>query len=671
MRRVVRQIWESLRRSARPRSKTPKGWERPIARLECLLLEDRVLPSASTLGTISGTIFIAGNQNFNVQGIQVTLSNSSGVVQTATTDVNGGYAFRSVDAGTYKLAALAGDALINGDSVSNVSVSTGTNTSENMSVGGLSAAAVSLRELTNNFSFSGSFSPLGSAGTIANSAPVFDASIANMILSSGGAAQTIDLAAHFTDPDMNNQSEVQFQMNDGNNMNIMLTESSTPQTVANFFDYVESGRYDGSFYHRLTNPKLSGVTLPIMQGGGFTLQTNGSGDVTGFNNVANSSDPNLMDEATNNAGNLQGTIAMANTGAGNSAQSGFFFNLANNSNSLGGAEPFTAFGHVASDPASQAELQKLETTTTFTVQQASQFQVQGDPVPTLPLVNYHGLTAGSTSDTNFPGDTTPANWVVINHATVLRRDEFLTYSASSSDTTTVTATIDPQHPEYLKLTPSLNLTQQKTATITVTAKDVFGASAKTTFQVTVDPLSIQQVPSTINNTNDTSVPISGFALPGAKINLAANDGTSSTVTGTATALANGTWSATLNVSSLVNTTIAFSATSTAPDGTSLKSNTLTATKHVANPAITISSVNVNGSTATVSGTGDSGDAISVTATDSSNGKAGPATTNVQADKSWQVVLDISNLASGSLNFVAKAIDGSGNTNTASSLANKV
>ena len=51
----------------------------------------------------------------------------------------------------------------------------------------------------------------------------------------------------------------------------------------------------------------------------------------------------------------------------------------------------------------------------------------------IPLTNYSG--------TNFPSDAASSNFMVINSITINNQDEFLTYSATSSDPTLVTPTI--------------------------------------------------------------------------------------------------------------------------------------------------------------------------------------------------------------------------------------
>lgn len=107
----------------------------------------------------------------------------------------------------------------------------------------------------------------------------------------------------------------------------------TPLTVANFFNYMNDGVYDTTFFHR-------SVTTPtpfVIQGGGFTA-----------NNQFSSIPQNPPVQNEPGISNLRGTIAMAKLGNNpNSATNQFFFNLSNNSGNLdqqnGG---FTVFGEI-------------------------------------------------------------------------------------------------------------------------------------------------------------------------------------------------------------------------------------------------------------------------------------------------------------------------------------
>ena len=335
---------------------------RPSVRLELLSLEHRITPSASTLGTLSGAVVLGGGvtpgQFFSLQGIDVTLTGTSTqgdvVDMSATTDGSGTFAFRSVEAGTYELTALPDATLTQGGEVDGVTVVAGQSTTQNVTVGGLAGEVVSLRDFLNTPPQNAFGLP--TAGATSDSPPVVSTPIANVVVASGGST-TIDLAANFTDPDLTN-SQVVFDTSDGP-MVVNLDDAAAPQTVANFLDYVENSRYDDTIFHRLdTNP-------PVLQGGGFGLQTNSSGDVTGFPGVANSTDPLLANEFSSSLPDTLGTLAMAKLGGDpNGATSQFFFNLADNSSTLGGSNNggFAVFGSVASDPTSQAVFQALQGT---------------------------------------------------------------------------------------------------------------------------------------------------------------------------------------------------------------------------------------------------------------------------------------------------------------------
>lgn len=94
---------------------------------------------------------------------------------------------------------------------------------------------------------------------------------------------------------------------------IKLHKDATPKTVANFLEYVRSGFYEDTIFHRV----IDGF---MIQGGGLTndmqtKKTNGS--------VAN--------EAASGQKNNRGTISMARTSAPHSATAQFFINLKDNS----------------------------------------------------------------------------------------------------------------------------------------------------------------------------------------------------------------------------------------------------------------------------------------------------------------------------------------------------
>ncbi|SVC46150.1 uncharacterized protein METZ01_LOCUS299004 [marine metagenome] len=85
-------------------------------------------------------------------------------------------------------------------------------------------------------------------------------------------------------------------------------------SVVNFLTYVQDGFYTGTIFHRVIRDFM-------IQGGGFTMD--GAPKTEGLRG-------GILNEATNRIDNRRGTIAMARTGAPNSAQAQFFINTENN-----------------------------------------------------------------------------------------------------------------------------------------------------------------------------------------------------------------------------------------------------------------------------------------------------------------------------------------------------
>ncbi|HVS35235.1 MAG TPA: peptidylprolyl isomerase [Gemmataceae bacterium] len=647
MRRFTRHLWNLLGRLADRPSRPANHKRRPVTRLELWQLEDRITPSPSTLGTVSGSVIASGNvlTPSSLQGIQVTLTGTStqGTSEdlTATSDASGAFAFRSVPAGTYELTALPDASLIQGGSVGAVTVVPGQNTVDNITAGGLSPSLISLRDFLNTPP-SNAFG-LPTAGKTSNSPPVVNVPISNVAVASGGST-TIDLAANFLDPDMTN-SQVVFNTSDGA-MTVNLNDAAAPQTVANFLDYVENSRYDGTIFHRLD-------TAPaVLQGGGFGLQTNSSGDVTAFPAVANANDPQLANEFSPGFPDNAGTLAMAQPpNEPNGATSQFFFNLANNQNNLAGN--FAVFGAVASDPTSQAVFEALQSTP---VQNESDFNSAFNVLP----------ISSSANLTSFPTNTTPSDYLTINNVQIVKQDESLTYSVvGNSNPSLVSTSFVAGHPEVLSINSLNPSATSGTATITVQATDQFGASVQASFQVTVEPLAITSVTNPINDGNLTTTTASGIGTAGETVSVTATDGTNTINPVTATVGANGTWTASnINVNTLADGTITYTATTTDADGRTLTA-TATASKNTAAPTVSItSSTNpvtiANQHNVTVSGTATAGVSISVTATD--NTTTTPAvTTTASSTGAWSVNLDVSSLKDGTITYDVVATNSAGNT----------
>lgn len=93
---------------------------------------------------------------------------------------------------------------------------------------------------------------------------------------------------------------------------VQLDPARAPKTVANFLDYVKSGFYKGTIFHRV-------IPDFMVQGGGFTPDMK-----------QKPSRAPIPLESRNGLHNLRGTIAMARTADPNSATSQFFINVVDN-----------------------------------------------------------------------------------------------------------------------------------------------------------------------------------------------------------------------------------------------------------------------------------------------------------------------------------------------------
>ena len=91
-----------------------------------------------------------------------------------------------------------------------------------------------------------------------------------------------------------------------------LNAEKAPKTVANFLNYVKSGHYDGTVFHRV----IDGF---MIQGGGFE---------PGMTQKPTSTP--IANEANNGLKNVKGSVAMARTNDPHSATAQFFINVNDN-----------------------------------------------------------------------------------------------------------------------------------------------------------------------------------------------------------------------------------------------------------------------------------------------------------------------------------------------------
>ena len=93
---------------------------------------------------------------------------------------------------------------------------------------------------------------------------------------------------------------------------IALDRDKAPMSADNFLQYVRSGHYDGTVFHRV-------IPNFMIQGGGFDADMK-----------QKPTKPPIRNEAKNGLRNRRGTLAMARTNDPDSATSQFFINLKDN-----------------------------------------------------------------------------------------------------------------------------------------------------------------------------------------------------------------------------------------------------------------------------------------------------------------------------------------------------
>ena len=159
--------------------------------------------------------------------------------------------------------------------------------------------------------------------------------------------------------------KVEFKTTMGNFV-VELDDVKAPKTTANFLNYVKSGFYNGTIFHRV----IDGF---MIQGGGFTPDL-----------VQKPTDAPVASEANNGLKNNTYTISMARTSDPDSATAQFFINVKDNEslnypNAMGNG--YTVFGKVISGTQTIDAIRKVPTM----VAPAPRIGRMAD-VPTKPVV---------------------------------------------------------------------------------------------------------------------------------------------------------------------------------------------------------------------------------------------------------------------------------------------
>ena len=175
-------------------------------------------------------------------------------------------------------------------------------------------------------------------------------------------------------------------------INVQLLPQDAPQTVANFLNYVQSGAYASTFFHRSV-PATPTTPAFVIQGGGYSVDSTGNVQTI----PTNAPVPNEF-----KVSNTRGTLAMAKLGNDpNSATDQWFFNLADNAANLDSSNGgYTVFGQVID----QASLNVMDAIAAQTVCDKS--ATMGSAFTQLPLQNY------TTSDCSSSAPFTSQNLIM-------------------------------------------------------------------------------------------------------------------------------------------------------------------------------------------------------------------------------------------------------------------
>jgi cyclophilin family peptidyl-prolyl cis-trans isomerase len=246
----------------------PRITSRPRPRrLELESLEERAVPTAATLGTISAFSFIDVNRDghfdtgdrllpFVPATLSGTTTGGAKVSETFTSNANGTVIFPEVAAGTYQvqfgpLPGYTGSGLVSG-----IKLAAGQSTTVSAAFLGLASTSINLGQFTTN----------STSADFRFTAPIVSQAGGSTTLTSGST--TVDLAANFAIPGTTN-SLIRMDTSAGP-MFLELFDGQVPRTIANFYNYIHNKAYANSIFHRLVTAS-AGQGFAIIQGGGFSF----------------------------------------------------------------------------------------------------------------------------------------------------------------------------------------------------------------------------------------------------------------------------------------------------------------------------------------------------------------------------------------------------------------
>ena len=442
--------------------------------------EERITPATSIIyanGLLTGSVIVDGGIK-GVSGVNIGITGETttgrSVNYSIVTNANGNFSIDQLLPGAYTVTRSTPAGFLSGTTATSaqLNIVEGQSITQNLGLGGLTPAKVSLGLWATGVS-SGVTAPTAGSGTATGFTMTQIKAFTDSTVAKNSTTY-YNLAAFNLSPDTTNTT-ITFNTSKGA-IDVTLLDSAAPVSVTNFLSYAQNNAYTDDLFHRMANLSQSAPnTAPyqILQGGQFTTNST-SGTVTSFTNVATYQP--IVNEFDTSRPNAIGSLAMARTNDLNSATSQFYFNLTDNTSSLGQTgNGYAVFGNVANS-ASLTNLQSFATS--YTPQAGT---INGNVLASLPALN-----GANPAVPNNPVGTATTNLALTNTITGATPAGFLNYLVTSSDTSIVAATIGTLNgtfsPSQVKLVAGGNA---GTAIITVTLIDNRNEATIKTFNVIV------------------------------------------------------------------------------------------------------------------------------------------------------------------------------------------
>jgi len=478
---MLNKFFKLLRGAEVKKSKKPSSLFSFRPELESF--EERITPTTNIIyanGLLTGSVIVDGGTK-GVSGVNIGITGETttgrSVNYSIVTNSNGNFSIDQLLPGSYTVTRSTPAGFLSGTTATSaqLNIVEGQSITQNLGLGGLTPAKVSLGLWASGVN-TGVTAPTAGSGTATGFTMTQIKAFTDSTVAKNSTTY-YNLAAFNLSPDTTNTT-ITFNTSKGA-IDVTLLDSAAPVSVTNFLSYAQNNAYTDDLFHRMANLSGTGASQ-ILQGGQFTTNS-ANGVVTSFTDVPTYQP--IANEFDASRPNAIGSLAMARTSDLNSATSQFYFNLTDNTSSLGQTgNGYAVFGNVANS-ASLTNLQSFSTSYSPT-QKAT---VNTSTLETLPVLTGATLPAPvSPATVSSPVGTATTNLAITNTITGATPTGFLNYLVSSSDPSIVTATIGSLNgtfsPSQVKLVAGGNA---GTAVITVTLIDNRNEATIKTFNVTV------------------------------------------------------------------------------------------------------------------------------------------------------------------------------------------